>query len=115
MTKRPRYVLVRFTLLIVVNILLVLIVSTTSVSAQTKLVSKGGVLYPRTGDYNQVRYIIPKEAREVLRPGMLLGVLPANCNSAAGPEGNYYICHHGIYLQPYFYGDKVAYAVLKIE
>ena len=107
--------LVRLIVLVAVNTLLVLTVSVASVSAETKLISKGGVLYPKTGDSTQVRYLLPKKAREVLQPGMLLGVLPTNCTSASGPEGNYYICHHGIYLQPYFYGEKIAYVVLKIE
>lgn len=87
----------------------------TNSSAETKLILKGGILYPKTGDSTQTRYLITEKAREVLRPGDLVGVLPANCNSASGPEGDYYICHYGIYLQPYFYGDKLAYAVLKIE
>lgn len=106
-----KYVLLRLTLLS----LLALACLVTNTSADTKLVLKGGILYPRTGDSTQTRYVMTKKAREVLRPGDLLGVLPANCIDASGPEGHYYICHFGIYLQPYFYGDKLAYAVLKIE
>jgi hypothetical protein len=112
--------LVKFSALVVVGLLLVLTVSVTSVSAEIRqanprLVKKGGILYPNTGDSSKVRYQMPKKAREVLRPGDLLGVLPTNCTSASGPEGDYYICAHGIYLQTYFYGDRLAYAVLKIE
>lgn len=95
--------------------LIALACSVTTTSAETKLILKGGILYPKTGDSTQTRYVMTKKAREVLRPGDLIGVLPANCNSASGPEGDYYICHYGIYLQPYFYGDRLAYAVLKIE
>lgn len=101
--------------LVAASLLLVLVFTVTAASAETKLILKGGILYPNTGDSMQTIYRLPKKARDVLRPGDLLGVLPADCASASGPEGNYYVCHYGIYLQPYFYGDKLAYRVLKIE
>ncbi len=115
MTNTLKYTLVKFSALIVMSLLLVLTVSVASASADTTLIKKGGIIYPKTGDSTQVRYLLPKKARDVLRVGDLLGVLPTNCISASGPEGNYYICHYGIYLQPYFHGDRLAYAVIKIE
>jgi hypothetical protein len=115
MTKFTSHILVKLSILIAINLLLALALFATNASAETKLISKGGILYPKTGDSTQAIYRLPKKARDVLRPGDLLGVLPENCSSASGPEGNYYVCHYGIYLQPYFYGDKLAYAVLKIE
>jgi hypothetical protein len=115
MKNTLKNVSLRFVALASVNVLLVLSVSVTSVSAKTTLISKGGILYPHTGDSTQTIYRLPKEARDILRPGLLLGVLPANCSSASGPEGDYYICHYGIYLKPYFQGERLAYLVLKIE
>jgi hypothetical protein len=119
MTNLLKHKLVKLSALVIVSLMLSLTLSVTSVlairDANPRLITKGGVIYPNTGDSTQVRYRMPKEARKILRPGDLLGVLPSNCNSASGPEGDYYICAHGIYLQPYFYGDRLTYAVLKIE
>lgn len=115
MNSFKRHPLEKFTILAAVSIMLVLIVGVSTASAETTLKTKGGVIYPHTGDSTQTFFRLPKAARDVLRPGDVLGVLPTNCLNAAGPEGPYYICHYGIFLQPAFKGDRVVYVVLKIE
>lgn len=78
-----------------------------------KLISKGGILYPRTGDYTQDRYQTPPNVMEFLRPGMLIGVLPDDCTMAQNPRfGKHYACDYGLSLKPVSAYGYPAYEVL---
>ena len=57
--------------------------------------SKGGVLYPHTGDSSQGLFQTPPNARNLFPPGTLVGVLPADCISvSSGSIGDFYRCDH---------------------
>jgi hypothetical protein len=59
------------------------------------MVSKGGVLYPHTGDSSQALFQTPPDARTLFPPGTLVGVLPADCLSvSSGSVGDFYRCDH---------------------
>jgi hypothetical protein len=74
---------------------------------------KDGVVYPRTGDSSQEIFHVPANIRDILQPGMLLGVLPEGCSSASkGTIGDYYICPHNLLLQPEERHGKTVYRVL---
>ena len=45
--------------------------------------SKGGVIYPITGDSTQEIFRTPPDVTDYLKPGMLIGVLPNDCKSAS--------------------------------
>lgn len=78
--------------------------------------SKGGVLYPVTGDSTQDIFRTPPNITDYLRPGMFLGILPEDCNSASkGEIGDYYICHHDLFLKPTVHGGRVAYEVIEVD
>ena len=65
------------------------------------LISRGGIIYPKTGDSTQGIFHTPPNITEILKPGMLLGVLPVDCESASrGSIGSYYLCHNDLALQP---------------
>jgi hypothetical protein len=67
---------------------------------EKRMVSRGGVLYPETGDSSQERFQTPENARQLFPPGTLVGVLPADCTPASkGSVGNYYRCDHDFALQ----------------
>jgi len=77
------------------------------------LISKGGVIYPHTGDSTQVIFHTPPNVKEFLSPGMLLGVLPTDCTPAShGTIGDYYICHYELALKPEEHDGKMVYRVL---
>jgi len=96
----------------------VLAVSGLAIAAELPdyLYSKGGVIYPHTGDSTQEIFHTPPDVRDYLKPGMLIGVLPADCTSAShGKLGNIYICHHDLILKPEEkYGDTV-YRVVEMD
>jgi hypothetical protein len=78
-----------------------------------KLISKGGILYPRTGDYTQDRYQTPPNVMEFIRPGMLIGILPDDCTMAQNPQfGKHYACDYGLALKPVSAYGHPAYEVL---
>jgi len=78
------------------------------------LYSKGGIIYPRTGDSTQNIFRTPPFATDYLKPGMLIGVLPNDCKAASrGSIKNYYICHHNLALKPEERGDKTVYRVIE--
>lgn len=56
--------------------------------------SKGGVLYPHTGDSSQVLFQTPENARQMFPPGTLIGILPADCISASKGSLEYFRCDH---------------------
>ena len=100
--------------LLVVGVLLtVQPLTTTFVAAEDLpdfLQSKGGVIYPITGDSTQEVFRTPPFATDYLKPGMLIGVLPNDCKSASrGTIGDYYMCHHDLALKPEEQEGKTVY------
>jgi hypothetical protein len=80
------------------------------------LYSKGGVIYPRTGDSTQEIFRTPPKVKDYLKPGMLVGVLPNDCKSASrGTIGEYYICDFEFYLKPVESGGETVYRVIDIN
>ena len=80
------------------------------------LYSKGGILYPRTGDSTQEIFNTPPHIMEYLKPGMLLGVLPEDCNpNSTGTIGNIYICHYDLILKPEEMNGKTVYRVVDLN
>jgi hypothetical protein len=78
------------------------------------LYSKGGVIYPITGDSTQEVFRTPPSVTDYLKPGMLIGVLPNDCKSASrGTIGDYYICNHDLALKPEEREDKTVYRVIE--
>ena len=78
------------------------------------LYSKGGIIYPRTGDSTQNIFRTPPFATDYLKPGMLIGVLPNDCKSASrGSIKDYYICNHDLALKPEEREDKTVYRVIE--
>jgi hypothetical protein len=77
-------------------------------------VEKGGVYYPHVGDSSQERFQTPSNVKEILRPGMVIGIPPADCVTASsGALGEYYRCDHGLQLKPMEYDGKTVYQVLE--
>ena len=80
------------------------------------LYSKGGIIYPRTGDSTQEIFRTPPFVKDFIRPGMLLGVLPEDCTPASrGTIDNLYICHYELYLVPEERYGKTVYRVIELE
>ncbi len=80
------------------------------------LYSKGGIIYPQTGDSMQDIFNTPPHIMEYLKPGMLIGVLPEDCDPAShGTLGNIYICHYDLALKPEEAEGKTVYRVIKVE
>ena len=80
------------------------------------LYSKGGIIYPHTGDSTQEIFHTPPNVRDFIEPGMLLGVLPEDCTPASrGTIGDFYICHYDLYLKPEERYGKTVYRVIEIE
>lgn len=78
------------------------------------LKSKGGVIYPVTGDSTQEVFRTPPFATDYLKPGMLIGVLPNDCKPASrGKIGDYYMCHHDLALKPEEQEGKTVYRVIE--
>ncbi len=106
-------------ILVMTTLVLALISMATYVDAagsDISMESKGGVLYPVTGDSTQDIFHTPPDITNYLHPGMFLGVLPADCNSASkGEIGDYYICHHDLFLKPTVHGGRVAYEVIEVD
>ena len=82
---------------------------------EKRMVSRGGVLYPQTGDSSQELYNTPENARQMFPPGTLVGVLPADCTSASqGAVGNYYRCYHDFALKEEVLSDgRTVYRVIE--
>ena len=77
------------------------------------LTSRGGIIYPKTGDSTQEIFHTPSNITEILKPGMLVGVLPVDCESASsGSIGSYYRCHNDLSLQPEEVDGKTVYRVI---
>jgi len=67
---------------------------------EKRMVSRGGVLYPETGDSSVELFQTPENARQMFPPGTLIGVLPADCISASqGTIGGYFRCDHDFAVQ----------------
>ena len=80
------------------------------------LYSKGGIIYPRTGDSTQSIFRTPPSVKDFLKPGMLIGVLPNDCKSASrGTIGDYYLCNHDLALKPEEMEDKTVYRVIEVN
>ena len=80
------------------------------------LYSKGGIIYPRTGDSTQSIFRTPRSIKDYLKPGMLIGVLPNDCKSASrGTIGDYYLCNHDLALKPEKMEDKTVYRVIEVN
>lgn len=80
------------------------------------LISKGGIIYPRTGDSTQEIFRTPPNVKDFIRPGMLIGVLPEDCTPASrGTIGDFYICHYELYLVPEERYGKTVYRVVELE
>lgn len=92
---------------------LLIAVTATACFAIATMKVRNGVMYPKEGDSLRSRFVIDKEMAVNLQPGMVIGVLPTNCNSASkGAYDKYYSCGHNVYLKPIFNGDKVVYQVI---
>ena len=107
------------TVLVISTLALTLVALTTYANAaepDLSMESKGGVLYPVTGDSTQDIFHTPPNITNYLKPGMYLGVLPEDCKSAShGEIGDYYICHHELYLKPEIHSGKPAYLVIEMD
>jgi hypothetical protein len=80
------------------------------------LYSKGGIIYPRTGDSSQEIFRTPSNVKDFIEPGMLIGVLPADCKSASrGTIGPYFICDHELYLKPEENAGQTVYRVIDVK
>ncbi|MDH4026489.1 MAG: hypothetical protein OEU57_13875 [Desulfuromonadales bacterium] len=80
------------------------------------LYSKGGIIYPITGDSTQAIFRTPPSVKDFLKPGMLIGVLPNDCKSASrGTIGNYYLCNYDLALKPEEMEDKTVYRVIEVN
>ena len=80
------------------------------------LYSKGGIIYPITGDSTQSIFRTPPSVKDFLKPGMLIGVLPNDCKSASrGTIGDYYLCNHELALKPEEMEDKTVYRVIEVN
>jgi hypothetical protein len=103
----------------IVFLLLAPILFTPSVGAidlPDYLYSKGGIIYPSTGDSTQVIFRTQPEVMEYLKPGMLIGVLPEDCNpSSYGTLGDIYICHYDLILKPEEMNGKTVYRVIELN
>ncbi len=105
---------------LVVGVLLLTQPLTTTLVAADELPdflqSKGGVIYPITGDSTQEVFRTPPFATDYLKPGMLIGVLPNDCKSASrGTIGDYYMCHHDLALKPEEQEGKTVYRVIEVK
>jgi hypothetical protein len=82
--------------------------------AERKMVSRGGILYPHVGDAMQDRFQTPANIKDLVQPGMLIGVLPDDCKPASsGVVGAYYRCNYGFDLQAEEYDGKTVYRVIE--
>lgn len=79
-----------------------------------KMVSKGGVLYPHTGDSRE-NFSTPPNARDLFPPGTLVGVLPTDCISASsGSISSFYRCNHNFALKEEVLQDgRIVYRVIE--
>ena len=103
--------------LIIGTLILAQTLITTYVAAEELpdfLYSKGGIIYPHTGDSTQKVFRTPEFATDYLKPGMLIGVLPNDCKPASrGSIGDYFICHHGLSLEPEEMEGQTVYKVIE--
>ena len=80
------------------------------------LYSKGGIIYPRTGDSTQEIFRTPPNVGEFLQPGMLIGVLPEDCSSAKhGELGSVYRCPYGLLLKAEEKYGATVYRVIEVQ
>ncbi len=80
------------------------------------LYSKGGIIYPHTGDSTQEIFHTPPNVKDFIEPGMLIGVLPEDCTPASrGTIGDYYICHYDLSLKPEELYGKTVYRVIEVD
>lgn len=80
------------------------------------LISKGGVIYHRGGDSTATIISVPKNVKDILQPGELIGFLPEDCISASnGALGDHYNCKYGLVLKPEERNGKMVYRVLDFE
>ena len=103
---------------IVVGVLLIAQPLTTAYTVADELPdfleSKGGIIYPITGDSTQEIFRTPPLVTDYLKPGMLIGVLPNDCKSASrGTIGDYYMCNHDLALKPEEQEGKTVYRVIE--
>ena len=82
---------------------------------EKRMVSRGGVLYPQTGDSSQELFQTPPNARQLFPPGTLVGVLPADCISASsGSIGSFYRCDYDFALKEEVLQDgRTVYRVIE--
>jgi len=81
---------------------------------ERSMVSKGGVLYPYTGDASQARFQTPPNYKEFIPMGALIGVLPDDCIEVSkGTVGLYYQCDYGLALVPEDQSGSQVYRVIE--
>ncbi len=78
-----------------------------------RMVSKGGVLYPQTGDSSQEIFKTPENARQMFPPGTLVGVLPADCMSASKGGVEFFRCDHDFVLKQEEHHGRSVYRVIE--
>lgn len=80
------------------------------------LYSKGGIIYPHTGDSTQEIFRTPPNVKDFIEPGMLIGVLPEDCTaSSRGTIKILYICHYDLYLKPEEHYGETVYRVIELD
>jgi|GEM_PF-2133124 len=80
------------------------------------LYSKGGIIYPHTGDSTQEIFHTPANVKDFIEPGMLIGVLPEDCTPASrGTIEDFYICYYDLYLKPEERYGKTVYRVIELD
>jgi hypothetical protein len=83
--------------------------------ADRYMYSKGGILYPHTGDSSQALFKTPPNAKTLFPPGTLVGVLPADCTPASnGSIGSFYRCNNDFALREEVLQDgRTVYQVIE--
>ena len=80
------------------------------------LYSKGGIIYPHTGDSTQEIFRTPANVKDFIEPGMLIGVLPEDCTPASrGTIGDYYYMPLRPHLKPEERYGKTVYRVIELD
>lgn len=70
------------------------------------------VVSPTVGNESKIYYSIPEDAKEVLTPGTLVSAKLSGCSTKHTSELTYYDCS-GLYLKPYYKGNKLVYMVIE--
>ena len=80
---------------------------------EKRMDSRGGVLYPHTGDGREI-FQTPPNARTLFPPGTLIGVLPGDCVSASKGAISYFRCDYDFALEEMALPDgRTVYQVIE--